>query len=251
MNVSRTEIGLEKCNADNIVSQITTFNNNTYSTNTTAPHFSVTWQYPQGAETQPVHAFPNIKLDTNADGVMSNRFPTAIQSIKTMNVDVRWTYGLGTRPANTTDVPGLTAAQVNTNVAIDMFLDSDKGKSQSSTDAKFEVMVWLGTIGASTQPIGFAQGAVTSQVVNGTTFSMYFGQNGLGQYVLTWVAAQPVEKFVGDIAPLLTTIPSLGRADYPAAGDYLGYMGLGSEALWTPQQVTFDVSHLSMDVRST
>lgn len=181
---------------------------------------------------------------------MSNKFPTAIHSIDTMNVDVEWTYGLGTKAVNATDIPGLTAALVNTNVAIDMFLDADKIKSQSSTDAKFEVMVWLCTIGTATQPIGYAQGAITSQIVNGTTFNMYFGQNGLGQYVLTWVAAQAVEKFIGDISPLLTTIPSLGQTEYPAASDYLGYMGLGSEALWTPQQVTFDVSHLTMDVRS-
>lgn len=144
----------------------------------------------------------------------------------------------------------MAAALVNTNVAIDMFLDSDKTKAQSSTDAKFEIMVWLCTIGAATQPIGLANGAVTTQVVNGTTFNLYYGQNSLNQYVLTWSAAQTVENFVGDIAPLITSIANLGRSDFPGPSDYLGYMGLGSEALWSPQSVTFDVSYLSMDVRS-
>lgn len=167
-----------------------------------------------------------------------------------MPVDVEWTYGIGNKSANSTDVTGMAAALVNTNVAIDMFLDSDKTKSQSSTDAKYEIMVWLCTIGSATQPIGLAQGPVSAQVINGTTFNLYFGQNSLEQYVLTWTAATAVENFVGDITPLVTTVASLGRADFPSSTDYLGYMGLGSEALWSPQSVTFDVKYLSMDVRT-
>lgn len=191
-----------------------------------------------------MHAFPNIKLD--AEG---SKFPTAISTISSIPVDVEWTYGIGSDAANTTDVAGMAAANVNTNVAIDMFLDDDMNSAQSTTQSKYEIMVWLCTIGSATQPIGFAQGALTSQVVNGTTFNLYYGQNGVGQFVLTWVAAQAVENFIGDIAPLVTAIPSIGRSDLPSTSTYLGYMGLGSEALWTPQTVTFDVSYLSMDVK--
>jgi len=68
---------------------------------------------------------------------------------------------------------------------------------------------------------------------------------------LTWAATVAVENFVGDIAPLITSITSTGRADFPGTDDYLGYMGLGSEALWSPQSVTFDVKYLSMDVRTS
>lgn len=210
----------------------------------TAPQFSVTWQYPQGPETQPVHAFPNIKLD--AEG---SKFPAAINTLASIPVDVEWTYGIGSVKANTTDVAGMAALNVNTNVAIDMFLDDDMNSAQSTTEAKYEIMVWLCTIGPSTQPIGLASGALTAQAVNGTTFNLYYGVNGIGQNVLTWVAAETAENFIGDIAPLITTIPSLGRSDLPSSGTYLGYMGLGSEALWTPQTVTFDVSYLSMDVK--
>lgn len=144
----------------------------------------------------------------------------------------------------------MAAALVNTNVAIDMFLDADINSAKSSTEAKYEIMVWLCTIGSATQPIGFAQGAVATEVVNGTTFNLYFGQNSLGQYVLTWSATTPVEKFIGDIAPLVTRVGTLGLSNFPQSENYLGYMGLGSEALWTPQDVTFDVSYLSMDVKS-
>lgn len=143
----------------------------------------------------------------------------------------------------------MTAANVNTNVAIDMFLDDDMNSAQSTTQAKYEIMVWLCTIGASTEPIGLALGAVSSQVINGTTFNLYSGTNSIGQYVLTWVASQYVENFVGDIAPLITSIPQIGRAEFPSTSTYLGYMGLGSEALWTPETVTFDVSYLSIDIQ--
>lgn len=230
--------------------QVTTLNNNTYAGNTTAPRFSVTWQYPPGIDRQPVHAFPNIKLDANADGVVPNQLPTVLQSIKTIKVDVSWTYGLGTQPVNATDVPGLTAALVNTNVALEMFFDPDQYRSQDSTNATFKVMVWLGCIGLSTQPIGLADGVVTSQVVSGTIFDMYAGRADSGQQVLTWVAAQSVENFVGDIAPLLMAISSLGRIQDPTAGDYLGHIGLGSEVLSSPHPVTWEVSYLSVDVKS-
>ena len=211
----------------------------------TAPHFSVTWQYPQGPETQPVHAFPNIKIDG-----AGSLFPAAIRTIKSIPVDVEWTYGLGKETANITDVPSMAAADVNTNVAIDMFLDADMNSAQSTTQAKYEIMVWLATIGAATQPIGLAQGAVATEVVNGTTFNLYFGQNSQGQYVLTWSATTIVENFIGDIAPLVTRVGQLGLPNSPSTDHYLGYMGLGSEALWTPQAVTFDVSYLSMDVQT-
>ncbi|KAK5076978.1 hypothetical protein LTS08_007533 [Lithohypha guttulata] len=223
---------------------ITQHNNYTYATPLTAPKFSVTWQYPQGPITQPVHAFPNIKIDGQG-----SIFPASISTIANIPVDVEWTYGLGEEPANITDVAGMTAANVNTNVAIDMFLDDDMNSAQSTTQAKYEIMVWLCTIGASTEPIGLALGAVSSQVINGTTFNLYSGTNSIGQYVLTWVASQYVENFVGDIAPLITSIPQIGRAEFPSTSTYLGYMGLGSEALWTPETVTFDVSYLSIDIQ--
>lgn len=177
-------------------------------------------------------------------------FPTTISKIQSIPVDVEWTYGLGTTAANTTDITTMAAANVNTNVAIDMFLDADMNSAQSTTQAKYEIMVWLATIGSATQPIGLDAGVVATEVINGTTFNLYFGQNSQKQYVLTWSAATAIEKFIGDIEPLVTKVGQLGLPNSPSSSDYLGYMGLGSEALWTPQEVTFDVSYLSMDVKT-
>ena len=51
---------------------------------------------------------------------------------------------------------GLADAGVKANVVIDMFLDVDPTKAGSTTDAAYEVMVWVGTVGGSA-PIGSGQ----------------------------------------------------------------------------------------------
>jgi hypothetical protein len=101
--------------------------------------------------------------------VNSSVLPAALQNLQHVNLDVQWTYGLGNETAASTDVQGLSQNSVNTNVAIDMFLDSDPTNAQNSSNAKYEVMVWFADFGPAAQPIGLAQGMVSTQVLNGTT----------------------------------------------------------------------------------
>ncbi|KIX10524.1 uncharacterized protein Z518_01607 [Rhinocladiella mackenziei CBS 650.93] len=218
---------------------VTTFDNASYPTNTTAPKWSITWQFPPGPPTQPVHAFPNIKMDA------SDVFPIEISDVATINFQADWAYGVGDEQPTTTNVADLNAIDLNSNVAIDMFLDSDPDKATSTVDAKYEVMIWLGYFGPATQPIGLDVGAVATQDVNGTTFSLYFGENGLGQSVLTWVANGSVQNFVADIGPLLQGLTGIGG---PTVNDYLGYLAFGSEALSSGSNVTFYNPNLSMAV---
>lgn len=142
--------------------KVTTFNNHTYATDTSAPAFSVTWQYPPGPESAPVHAFPNIKVESSV-------LPTGLQTLDHVNIIVHWTYGVGNEVAASTDLQGLTKDLLNANVAIDMFIDADKAKAQDSTKAKYEVMVWFAEFGPATQVIGLKSGIVSTQIVNGTT----------------------------------------------------------------------------------
>lgn len=109
-----------------------------------------------------MHAFSNIKVD---GGV----FPTTLDSIEQVNLDLEWTYGIGNKTAAKTDVDELTDHNVNTNVAIDMFIDKDKSKAQDPTKAEYEVMVWWATIGPAAQPLGFADGTVVTKTVQGVT----------------------------------------------------------------------------------
>lgn len=136
---------------------MTTNHNETYPTKISAPQFSVTWQYDAGPETQPVHAYANIMVD--------EILPVELGQMASLDLDLHWTYGVGNEPVETTDNSTLTAANVNTNVAIDMFFDSDKDAAQNSTLAKYEVMIWFAKFGPATDPIGTK---VTTRELNGT-----------------------------------------------------------------------------------
>lgn len=142
--------------------KVTTFNNGTYPTSTTAPQFMVSWQYPVGPVDDPVHAFPNIQIDTDV-------LPATIDSISKVDIDLEWSYGVGNETTTASSLADLTADSLNTNVAIDMFIDSDKTAAQDPAKAKFELMVWFAAFGGSTQPIGFGAGPVSTQILNSNT----------------------------------------------------------------------------------
>lgn len=268
---------------------VTTYTNMTYATNTTAPEWSVTWQYDAGPSSQPVHAFPNIMMDNDV-------LPVKLSKMSVMSLDVQWAYEdlgtavIGTIKTTTTittkktsssstkataTAAGTTtkaaaagttttaaaaatstaAAAVKTssaaavvattsaaaavavesstaavaaaaessaavgkkfkrnrvqedmvfnvdeaaiearavkqmmnlaeryvagttfsaNVAVDMFFDSDSKLAGSTSNATYEVMVWLAQFGEYTDPIGSGDGAVTSYVIDGANFTLYSG----------------------------------------------------------------------------
>ena len=109
-----------------------------------------------------MHAFPNAKLD-------SPSLPIQLSSLSTLDVDVQWSYSAGSTVAADLDLDALAASNCNANVAFDLFLSTDKSKSQSTTDASIEVMVWLGQFGAATQPLGLPNGPQDQFQVAGTT----------------------------------------------------------------------------------
>jgi hypothetical protein len=130
---------------------------------TLASSWTATWHYPQAASDEPVHAFPNAKLNSTA-------LPVQLASVSSLNVDVKWSYSEGNKTnAAGLDESAMTAAGLNANVAVDMFLSSDKSKAESTTDASHEVMVWMGQFGLATQPLGFADGSADTLQVDGTT----------------------------------------------------------------------------------
>ncbi|RMZ83662.1 hypothetical protein DV738_g1075, partial [Chaetothyriales sp. CBS 135597] len=236
--------GLDDGESSNLCMNVTIFNNATYPTKTTAPAWSITWQYAPKAVTAPVHGFPNIKIDSD------NIFPILISDLDSVNVDVDWMYSVGDTPAATLDTTQFsrTEADINTNVAIDIFLDPDSTKAQDTVKAKYEIMVWLATFGTATQQIGYADGAKDSvTLADGIAFDLYFGENTVtNQIVLTWVSSTALTTFNGDISPLLKKdYSSLGG---PSTSDYMGYMALGSEVLNSNVNVTLSVPHLSMNI---
>ncbi|KAG9255594.1 concanavalin A-like lectin/glucanase domain-containing protein [Emericellopsis atlantica] len=220
---------------------VTTFNNQTYPTDSSAPEFSVTWQYPPGPPSSPVYAYPNIKVDSGV-------FPNQIKKIDEMMLDFEWTYGVGNLTVETTDKKALNASNVNANVALDLFLDQDKKKAQISEDASIEIMVWFAAFGPATQPIGQSDGSLDEQELDGTKFKLYSGRNGADQFVLTWYAENPASKFHGDLMPLVDRLVEMGDTNFPTKSDYIGYMAVGTETYFSDDYVTFHVPQLAIDV---
>lgn len=229
---------------------VTTFDNGTYATKNTAPEFSVTWQFNPGPATQPVHAFSNVMID---DGL-----PISLEKIQHLNVDFHWTYGVGNTPAEATNEAELTAASVNTNVAIDMFMSQEE-KVKDSADYTHEVMVWFAKFGPAAYVIGQDDGIVATKEVNGTIFNLYSGQNGKNQRVLTWLASdsrtdpqakgKTTESFTGDLLPLITDLYSMTGEAYPSKSDYMGIFQFGTEAFSSGTNVTFWAPKFSVDLR--
>jgi hypothetical protein len=125
-------------------------------------NFTATWGYPQGPDTEPVHAFPNAQLITAA-------LPLRISAVQNLYVDVDWTYAIGNDPIAVADTDSLVAGNLNCNVAIDMFFDKNGAKAHNESIASHEVMVWLGQYGLATQPLGLSSTPADTASVNGTT----------------------------------------------------------------------------------
>jgi hypothetical protein len=94
--------------------------------------------------------------------------PVELQQMAELNLNFQWSYGVGNRSTASTDSAALNAADVNANVAIDMFFDKDSSRAQDSQKADYEVMIWFAAFGPSTQPIGYGS-VVTTHVLDGTT----------------------------------------------------------------------------------
>jgi hypothetical protein len=139
-----------------------TSDNGVSSTDQNAFNWTATWNYPQVTTGNPVHAFPNALLN-------DSQLPLQVSNLNTLTLNVDWTYGVGDLAATTEDNNGLDTAQLNANVALDMFLSDDKDKAQNSTLADREVMVWLGRYGSSTDPLGMGNGAQATQTIDGVT----------------------------------------------------------------------------------
>lgn len=309
--VNPNQWGWTESDGGGLCLNVTTYNNETYATNTTAPAWSATWQYDAGSSDQPVHAYPNIMID---GGVL----PFKLGKIGMMRLDVQWAYveaGVAvvgtvststktsstkaatattaksetaaaatsssakttTTPATTATTPTAAAAAVESsssadvataattkavaarsvndvtfsaNVAVDMFFDADSELAGLTTNATYEVMVWLAQFGEYTDPIGIAYGVVAYQVVEGVNFTLYAGTNDNEQHVLTWIAEDAAPKFNGSLLPLITGLSTANASltKYPTSTDYLGYFAFGSEAYYSTDEVTFDVERLSMDI---
>lgn len=111
--------------------------------------FEVTWLWETNRAT--VHSFPHIKFN-------SKMLPIALGDMSALQLSGSWSFVAGDTASKDPafDADGLIENSVTANVAIDMFADEDVAKAQNETLAKYEILIWLGTIG-NPYPLGWNQ----------------------------------------------------------------------------------------------
>jgi hypothetical protein len=138
---------------------MTTFENATYPSNSTAPPFSITWEYPfaianassPANETQPLmHAFPQAQIDSVV-------LPLALQELDQLTLDFNWTMGPGDTNALATSLLPLGAHEVNASVTLDMYMDPDQTNSGNASIATYEMIIIFAHFGLQ-DPVGFGNG---------------------------------------------------------------------------------------------
>lgn len=91
----------------------------------------------------------------------SGDLPLSLSNISALRLAASWAYSPGTAfkaaaagRLDVFDANGLDDVGAKANIAFDIFMDSDKQKAASATEAKYEMMIWIGQVG-DPEPIGF------------------------------------------------------------------------------------------------
>lgn len=196
--------------------------------------FSSTWSWTNASDL--VHAFPNIQLE-------STLLPIQLSGLTSLNIGATWAMA-----ASGGGVQTLASIDAGADVVVDMFMDLDPIKANSTTLPANEVMVWIGAFGGK-MPIGF-NASITNLptfTLNGTEFTLYSGPNGAGQFVYSWLASSNVTTFNSDISPLLHYLTGNNMI---SNSSYLGIVQFGTETFHAESNVTFTAQNFAMSINS-
>ncbi|KAL2789054.1 concanavalin A-like lectin/glucanase domain-containing protein [Aspergillus keveii] len=133
---------------------------------------------------------------------------------------------------------GYDNAEINADVAYDLFTAADSSHETSSGD--YELMIWLGRYGEAT-PIGTQLGTAE---VGGISWGLWNGMNG-DMNVYSFVASNPVTSFNADVKEFWDYLTD--TYSYPADSQYLLTMQFGTEP-FTGDESTLTVSRFSGSV---
>nr|POF12952.1 udp-glucose 6-dehydrogenase 3 [Quercus suber] len=187
-----------------------------------------------------VRAFPNI-------GIHSSSLPVQVSDLETLEISSSWTLAPSSLISGTSMDPtvepnsgAIAANNVQCNVVLDMFADEDERRSYTSSEQRYELMVWFGSWGAAARPIGSSQprDPLTIVMLGASAFTLFNGTNTNGQTVFSWVSNTTLTTFSLDIAPL---IGFLVANDYMPADAFLGTLQFGSETSFASGEVNFTV----------
>ncbi|EAU31682.1 endoglucanase I precursor [Aspergillus terreus NIH2624] len=128
---------------------------------------------------------------------------------------------------------------INADVAYDLFTAADINHVTYSGD--YELMIWLARYGG-VQPIG---SQIDTASIGGTTWQLWYGDNGSGQKTYSFVSPSPLTHWSGDIQQFWNYLSS--RHGYPASSQYLINLQFGTEP-FTGGRATMTVSSFSASV---
>lgn len=200
--------------------------------------FDATWKWESDAAS--VHSYPHVNFN-------SPLLPVKMTSLSGLAIQSQWSMSPSSSPSIANDVEGLSQLNTIANVALDMFVDSDSTNAQSEVDASYEIMIWLGSFG-DPKPLGFSQGASCwNQSLGNVIFKLYTGKNHRGHRTFSWMSPVNMTDFNEDISPLLQ---ALWRNKLIPGDAFLGLVEFGTEAFHSDKNITFTVSHFSMNLTS-
>jgi xyloglucan-specific endo-beta-1,4-glucanase len=117
---------------------------------------STTWSW--GANETLVHAYPNVNYNP------IQREPIPLSNLASLDIKVSWSMKPELSASSQgLDTQGLSIVNAKTNVAVDVFFDTDITRATNTTAPRYEIMVWLGKFG-SILPIGAKANEDTSKL---------------------------------------------------------------------------------------
>jgi len=204
-------------------------------TNADGTTFQANWVWPQSIGT--VHSFPHINF-------LPPALPISFSNIKKLEVGATWNMYLSS--SSSTGVQGLASTKAVCNVALDLFADKDPKAAVSEIDAGYEIMIWFGRFGTA-YPLGWDQGKVWSQTIGNNVYDLYVGTDPTGHTTYSWLTGPFVQTFQFDVAPLLNAMIQKNLVEPDVV---LGLIEFGSEAFYSPSNVTFSVTNYEVDLET-
>jgi len=118
--------------------------------------WGVTWNWDDSSSTA-LHSFPNARLNNSL-------LPAQLSNVNTLWLYAVWTYATGNDTARGMDIDRVANADMVATVVLDVFIDSDRQKAGSPTEAKHELMIWLAAYGG-VRPVGYKSTPVKKRTV--------------------------------------------------------------------------------------
>jgi hypothetical protein len=86
--------------------------------------------------------------------------PLQLSDLANLSLTATWDVTAGSQD--------LASTGVSTNIAWDIFADSDANSAGSATSAHYEIMVWMGAYG-NPYPYGYADGPLLNRTIHDVT----------------------------------------------------------------------------------